>query len=67
LASKDDYYRLWVVCANLLSLEEAYPGNIMSSITDDYMREVVKSRKPYTLVVFRSGAKANEPGADKTI
>jgi hypothetical protein len=39
----------------------------MSSITDDYMREVIDSRKPYTLVVFRSGPRANEPGADKAI
>jgi len=39
----------------------------MSSITDDYMREVIRTRRPYTLVVFRSGPKAKEPGADKVI
>jgi hypothetical protein len=39
----------------------------MSSITDDYMREVIKTRKPYTLVVFKSGPRTDEPGADKVI
>lgn len=39
----------------------------MSSITDDYLREVIKTRKPYALVVFRSGPRAEEPGADKII
>jgi len=36
-------------------------------ITDNDMREVIKTRKPYTLVVFRSGPKAGEPGSDKAI
>jgi hypothetical protein len=39
----------------------------MSSITDDYMHEVLKTVKPYTVVVIKSGPKANEPGADKQI
>jgi hypothetical protein len=39
----------------------------MNSITDDYMREMIKTRKSYTLVVFRSGPRADEPGADKMI
>jgi hypothetical protein len=39
----------------------------MSSITDDYMREVIKTRKTYTLVVFRSGPKADAPSADKMV
>ncbi len=39
----------------------------MSSITDEYMRKVIKTRKPYTIVCFKSGPKANEPGADRII
>jgi len=39
----------------------------MSPITDDFMREVIKSRKPYTLVVFRSGPNAKGPGASQII
>jgi hypothetical protein len=39
----------------------------MSTITDDYMNEVLKTRKPYTLVVFKGGPRADEPGADKLI
>jgi hypothetical protein len=39
----------------------------MNPITDEYMREQLKTRKPYTFVLLRSGPKANEPGADKLI
>lgn len=39
----------------------------MTSITDDYLREVIKTGKPWTLVVFKSGPKADEVGAEKII
>jgi len=39
----------------------------MNPVTDEYMREQLKTRKPYTFVLLRSGPKANEPGADKLI
>ena len=39
----------------------------MNSITDDYMREKLKTRKPYTFVILRTGPKSNEPGSDKLI
>jgi hypothetical protein len=39
----------------------------MSSITDEYMDEVLKTRKPYTLVIFKGGPRADGPGADRLI
>jgi hypothetical protein len=39
----------------------------MNPITDDYMRESLKTRKPYSIVILRTGPKCNEPGADKLI
>lgn len=39
----------------------------MNPITDEYMHEWLKKRKPYTVVILRSGPKVNEPGADKLI
>jgi hypothetical protein len=39
----------------------------MNPITDDYMREWLKKRKPYTIVILRNDPKANEPDADKLI
>jgi hypothetical protein len=39
----------------------------MNPITDDYMREQLKTRKPYTFVILRNGPKGNEPNADKLI
>jgi hypothetical protein len=39
----------------------------VNPITDEYMREWLKKRKPYTIVILRSGPKGNEPGADKLI
>jgi hypothetical protein len=39
----------------------------MNPITDDYMREWLKTRKPYTIVILRNGPKANELDANKLI
>ena len=39
----------------------------MSSITDDYMREMLKTVKPYTIVILRRTSRRDEPGADKLI
>ena len=39
----------------------------MSSITDEYMREMRGKAKPYTLVILHKTAKLNEPGMDKVV
>jgi len=39
----------------------------MNPITDEYMRESLKTRKPYSFVILRTGPKCNEPGADELI
>jgi hypothetical protein len=36
-------------------------------ITDDYMREMLQTVKPYTLVILHSTARTQEPGAEKII
>ncbi len=39
----------------------------MSPITDDYMHEMLKTLKPYTVVILRATPKRKEPGADRTV
>jgi len=39
----------------------------MSHITDDYMREMLRTAKPYTVVILHKTTKRNEPGADKIL
>jgi len=42
-------------------------GDAMSSITDDEIREVLKTSRPYTLVLFKAGPRADKLGADRMI
>ncbi len=39
----------------------------MSQITDDYMRSMLKTLRPYTVVLLHATPKRNEPGADKIV
>jgi hypothetical protein len=39
----------------------------MAEITDDYMQGVLKTTRPYTVVILRATVKRNEPGADKIV
>jgi len=39
----------------------------MDSISDDYMREMLKTMKPYTFVILLRTPKRDEPGADKIV
>ena len=39
----------------------------VSDITDDYMREMLQTTKPYTLVILHRTSKRNEPNADKIV
>jgi len=39
----------------------------MSTITDEYMREMLKTTKPYTIVLLRKTPRRLEPGADKIV
>lgn len=39
----------------------------MSRITDDDMREMLKTTKPYTVVILHRTPKREEPGADKLV
>jgi hypothetical protein len=39
----------------------------MKTITDEYMREMLPTTKNYCLVIFKTGPRLKEPGADKII
>lgn len=39
----------------------------MSRITDDYMREMLRTTKPYTVVILHRTRKRDEPGADEIV
>ena len=39
----------------------------MSGITDEYMRRMLSTTKPYTIVLLRSTPKRDEPGADAVV
>jgi hypothetical protein len=39
----------------------------MTTITDDYMNEMLPKARPYTLLILRPGPRLAEPGADKII
>ncbi len=39
----------------------------MTQITDDYMRDMLQTTKPYTIVILHKTPKRNEPGADNVV
>ena len=39
----------------------------MTTITDEFMRQMLSKAKSYCLVILKAGVKRNEPGVDKII
>lgn len=39
----------------------------MQDITDEYMRRMIGSTRPFSVVILKAGPKRNEPGADKIV
>ncbi|MGA2874360.1 MAG: hypothetical protein ABSE82_02365 [Nitrososphaerales archaeon] len=39
----------------------------MIQITDEYMNDMLKTTRPYTVVILRATTKRNEPGADQIV
>ncbi len=39
----------------------------MTTITDDYMRQMIPTAKTYSLMILKAGPKRHAPGADKII
>ncbi len=39
----------------------------MQTITDDYMRQMSATTKPYTIVILKAGPKRHEPGVEAII
>jgi hypothetical protein len=39
----------------------------MAQFTDEYMQEMLKTTKRYTVILLRATSKRNEPGADKIV
>ena len=39
----------------------------MIQITDDYMQDMLKTTRPYTVVILRAGTKRNELGSDQIV
>lgn len=39
----------------------------MTTITDDYMRQMISTSKPYCVVVLKATEKRNDPGVEKII
>jgi hypothetical protein len=40
---------------------------MMTSITDEFMREMISKTKPYCIVILKAGPNKQAPGADKII
>jgi hypothetical protein len=39
----------------------------VQTITDDFMRQMLSTTKPYTIVILKEGPKRHEPGVEKII
>jgi hypothetical protein len=39
----------------------------MTTITDDYMRQMIATAKSYSIVILKAGPNRNEPGVEKII